>query len=540
MNKFGEMLRSTQNKPKSIFHSFGVKLLSLLLIVGVLTGCFNGSKQVKATQITENPKTAVASSNSSKAYADLFRKINSKSDQNSSSQDDFVNPGGPCIFGIDLSSLGISGYADSTTAAEIGNNMYIIVRDKNSELHLAVVSEDKTNRQPYAIDSKTKLLSHIECGTVLKTYLGVSGTNSYLTYNEMSSIRAIGNDLLIGISNNAPGVVKTIFLVYNIAHPTNPVLIGMFGQIGTAGTYTTTHESNGIANGWTYSSGFRVKDDTVTLITHYTVNNPNQNNVYSYVPYSIHNEKSTLLPIGHIFSGEGQSNQYYVITKWKISSGATLLASYAFLGKTVINPEIFDKQIIVPTTTQSTAVVDKTYGSWQSIPKNLQTAKTTAKMRMVNTVTATSYKTTLTLYSAGNGALTEKSSVTFAGRLNNIGINLYHGNFRVIADIIGEASASGGYENANGIPVESNNALNDAFTKEGFPVMITPPDLSKYMKYGNALYILNGDFKQVGTIPTITQSAVDNVVFNGNTATLTMYNGKITLDLSDPAAPKVK
>lgn len=499
MNHFKKKMEPTKNEAKSIYHSFDAKLLSLLFIIGVLTGCCNGSTITQAAQINQTSKAV--SSNTSTTYADLFRKINSKSNQSSPSQEDSVAFSEPDIMTIDLSSLGISGFADSTTAAEIGNNIYIIVRDKNSELHLAVVSKDKTNQQHYAIDSKTKLLSYIECEAELKKYLGLSGINSYLTYNKMSSITAIGNDLLIGVSNNAPGIIKTVYLVYNIAHPATPVFLGMFGQIGKAGTYTNNYDSDSFTNAWTYSSGFCVKDDTVTMITHYIVNSPTQNDVYSYVPYSITNEKNTLLPIGYIFSGEGPSNQYYVATKWKISNRITLLSSFAFLGRTAINSEIFGNEIIVPSTTQATASVNKTYDFWQNVPKNLQTAKTTAKMRRATTFSTTTYKTTLTLYSAGTGALTEKSSVTIAGQLDDNGIRLNNGNFEVAANTTVLASAYGGYENAKGVPVESNNALNDAFAAEGFPVLISPPDLSKYMKIGNALYILDENLKLLRTDP---------------------------------------
>ncbi len=538
-------------KPAHFFRKVVVIAASLALVVGVSLFAVNNRLQQNGgiqnasivSQQMANYNGTTAKSPSSQQlksqYAALYGKINVKSNQNNSSAIQY-STGGVCVFGIDLSPLGISGSASSSGSTTIGNNLYVLVNGKDSAIHLAVVTVDKSVSQPYTIDSKSKLFAYVDLGAVIENLLGSPGQSGILSQASVGSICTINNDLLIEFSYNHSDVTKTQYLVYDVTDPSKPVLAGAFGQIGTAGTYTPI--STDFSSGDSYSSGYNVEDDTVTLITHYVVQSPDQNNIYSYVPYSIYNGNNTLVSSDHIYAGAGQSNEYYVVTQWKISNTITQLGSYAFLGKTIINTYILGNEIIVPSVTQKSSVVDTTYGPWQAVPKDLQTAETGTKLREATSVDLTSYSTTLTLYSVQNGALTDTSSVTLSGSLidGGGGIDLYNGNFRAILLIANDVGGSGGYENVNGVHVDSNDALNAAFEKEGFPIAKPQPDLSKYTGQKNALYIFNGKLLQIGTIPNITSLGIDKVSFDGDAATLTLYNGTITLNLSNPTEPKVK
>jgi uncharacterized secreted protein with C-terminal beta-propeller domain len=129
------------------------------------------------------------------------------------------------------------------------------------------------------------------------------------------------------------------------------------------------------------------------------------------------------------------------------------------------------------------------------------------------------------------------TSLTVPGALmaDECCVDQFNSNFRIILTTSTGAEGFGSYENADGVPVE----LNNSFLNEGFTHIQSPPDLSKYVKTGNSLYIFNGNLQQIGTISEITSQWINSINFNGDTAVLSTQSGKITLDLSNPAAPKI-
>lgn len=453
----------------------------------------NGPSAPESQQSIKNP------------YDNLYGKISAKN--NSGSLSENVGPkAGVMIQQIDLSPLGISGYADTSGSAAVGSNLFVLVSGSNhSSLRLAVVNSDKT-----------KLFANVDCAEALQKLLKAPDPQSALAAVKTGSVRSFDNHLVLNFSYDNSGVQKTLMVVYDIANPANPELTGVFGQ---SGRYTS----------------YKANADVIILITEYTASQPDKNDLSSYVPYTTDSGADSFVPISRIYSGKGTADQYSVISQWNISGAPSLMNSYAFLGKDISDAYIFGEEIMVPETTDTTTQVDKAYGPWQDVPRDLVTAETGTKLRYVNTASVITHNTELSLYSVSNGALSLTSAATAPGAFlsDEDCINQYNGNFRVILCTSTNAESSGSYENADGKEV----VLNNSFLKEGFTHIPSPPDLSKYVKNGFALYIFDGNLRQIGSIPDITSQWIDSVSFNGNAAVLSTQGGNITLDLSDPAAP---
>ena len=483
-------------------------LAVLVFIVNSQTGLFSQIYNSVNGNNISNPTTSESHQNTNNQYDKLYGKIGANNNSGSSSSN-ISAKGGVMIQQIDLSPLGISGYADTSQSTTFGTNLFVLVSGSdNSGLHLAVVNSDKT-----------KLFAYVDCTDILQKLLKAPDTQSALSSVKIGSVRSFDNHLVLNFFYDNSDVQKTLMVVYDITNPANPVLTGAFGQ---SGAYTS----------------YKVNANVITLFTEYTALQPDKNDLNSYVPYTTDSGTDSFVPIECIYSGAGTADQYSVVSQWNISGALSLMNSYAFLGKNISDAYIFGHEIMVPETTETTTQVDKTYGPWQDVPNDLITAETGTKLRYASTISVIARSTVLLLYSVNNGDLSLTSTATLPGSFlsDEDCINQYNGNFRVILCTSTDAESGGSYENADGKEV----VLNNSFLQEGFTHIPSPPDLSKYVKNGFALYIFDGNLRQIGTIPDITPQWISSISFNGTTANLYTQNTEITLDLSDPSAPKIR
>lgn len=102
-----------------------------------------------------------------------------------------------------------------------------------------------------------------------------------------------------------------------------------------------------------------------------------------------------------------------------------------------------------------------------------------------------------------------------------------NGYFRVVTGSFKDISTLGSFENENGDSIEY-------CSPDGIPTQPAMPNLDT----DNALYVLDRNLKQVGSIANLTSEWVNSVQFNKNICTIKTNDQTISVDLSNPAEPK--